>query len=56
MGRINKELKTTQKKVWPTFPLQVGMFWLLDFSHSKVEVVALEDINLVNIEFKKHDP
>jgi hypothetical protein len=32
------------------------MFSLLDFGHSKVEAVALRDINLVNIEFKKHDP
>jgi hypothetical protein len=49
-------LKAAQKKVWPTFPLQVGMFLLQDFGHSKVEVAALEDIKLVNIEFKRHDP
>jgi hypothetical protein len=35
--------------------LQIGAFSLLDFGHSKVEAVALEEINLVNIEFKKHD-
>jgi hypothetical protein len=45
-----------QKKVWPTFPLQIGMFSLFDFGHSKVEATALEDIKLVDIEFKKHDP
>jgi hypothetical protein len=55
-GGINKELKATQKKVWPTFPIQVGMFSLLDFGHSKVEAVALEDVKLVDIEFKRHDP
>jgi hypothetical protein len=55
-GGINSELKETQKKVWPTFPIQVGMFTLLDFGHSKVEATALEDIKLVDIEFKKHDP
>jgi hypothetical protein len=55
-GGINKELKAAQKKVWPTFPIQVGMFTLLDFGHSKVEAVALEDVKLVDIEFKKHDP
>jgi hypothetical protein len=38
------------------FPLQVSMFSLLDFSHSKVEATTLKDIKLVNIEFKKHDP
>ena len=53
---INKELKVAQKKVWPTFPIQVGMFTLLDFGHSKFEVTALEDVKLVDIEFKKHDP
>jgi hypothetical protein len=55
-GGINKELKETQKKVWPTFPLQVGMFSLLDFGHSKVEATALEDVKLVDIKFKRHDP
>jgi hypothetical protein len=36
--------------------MQVGMFSLLDFGHSKVEAATLEDIKLINIEFKKHDP
>jgi len=49
-------MKATEKKVWPTFPIQLGMFSLLDFGHSKVEVVALEDVKLVDIEFKRHDP
>jgi hypothetical protein len=55
-GGISKELKVGRKKVWPTFPIQVGMFSLLDFGHSKVEVAALEDVKLVDIEFKRHDP
>jgi hypothetical protein len=55
-GGITKELKATQKKVWPTFPIWVGMFSLLDFGHTKVEVVALEDVKLFDIEFKRHDP
>jgi hypothetical protein len=49
-------LKVAHKKVWPTFPIQVGMFTLLDFGHSKVEAATLEDVKLVDIEFKKHDP
>ena len=53
---ISKQLKVAQKKVWPTFPFQVGMFSLQDFIHSKVEVAALEDVKLVDIEFKRHDP
>jgi hypothetical protein len=56
LGGINKELKAVKKKVWPTFPLQISMFSLLDFNHSKVEATALEEIKLVNIEFKKHNP
>jgi hypothetical protein len=56
LGGISKELKAVQKKVWPSFPLQIGAFSLLDFGHSKVEAAALEEIKLVNIEFKKHDP
>jgi hypothetical protein len=53
---INKELKSSQKKVWPTFPFHVGMFTLLYFGHSKVEDATLEDFKLFDIEFKKHDP
>jgi hypothetical protein len=56
LGRIIKELKAVQKKVWPSFPLSIGSFFLLDFGHSKVEAATLEEIKLVNIEFKKHDP
>jgi hypothetical protein len=32
------------------------MFFLLGFSHSKVEVASLNDVRLVYIEFKRHDP
>jgi hypothetical protein len=32
------------------------MFSLLEFGHSKVEVAALEYINLVDIDFRRHDP
>ena len=32
------------------------MFSLLDFGHSKVEVATLEDVKLVDMEFKKHNP
>jgi hypothetical protein len=32
------------------------MFSLLDFGHSKVEAAALEDVKLVDIEFKRHEP
>jgi hypothetical protein len=56
IGEINKELKVAQKKVCQTFPLQIGMFSLLDFGHSKVEATTLEDIKLVDIEFKKNYP
>ena len=56
IGDINKEMKEVHKKVWPTFPIQVGMFSLLYFGHSKVEVVTLEGVKLVDIELKRHDP
>jgi hypothetical protein len=32
------------------------MFSLLDFGHSKVEAASLEDVKLVDIDFKRHDP
>jgi hypothetical protein len=53
---ITKELKAAQKRVWPTYPIQVGVFSLSDFGHTKVEASTLDDITLSTIEFKKHDP
>jgi hypothetical protein len=49
-------LKEAQKRVWPTFPIQVGVFSLSDFGHTKVEASVLEYIKLVEIEYKRHDP
>jgi hypothetical protein len=42
--------------IWPSFPLQINAFYLLDFDHYRVEVASLKEIKLVNIEFKKNDP
>jgi hypothetical protein len=53
---ISKELKGFSKKVWLPFPVHLNTYSLLDFGHEKAEVASLEDINLVHIEFKKHDP
>jgi hypothetical protein len=56
IGGISKELKGYSKKVWPPFPIHLNTYSLLDFGHAKAEATSLEDINLVHIEFKKHDP
>jgi hypothetical protein len=56
IGGISKELKGYSKKVWPPFPIHLNTYSLLDFRHAQAEAVALEDINLVHIKFKKHDP
>jgi hypothetical protein len=56
MGGISKEMKASQKKVWMTFPIQVSMFLLLDFYHSKLEATTLNDVKLVEIKFKRHNP
>jgi hypothetical protein len=55
-GGIGTELKAQQKKSWPYFPVYLGKFALLNFGHSKVEAEALSEINLVDIEHRKHDP
>jgi hypothetical protein len=34
----------------------LNSYSLLDFEHAKAEAAALEDLNLVSIEYKKHDP
>jgi hypothetical protein len=49
-------MKATQKRLWPTFNIQVGIFSLSYFGHAKVDASSLDDIKLVDIEFKKHDP
>jgi hypothetical protein len=56
IGGISKELKGYSKKVWTPFPIHLNTYSLLDFRHEKVKAASLEDINLVHIEFKKHDP
>jgi hypothetical protein len=55
-GGIDTELKASQKKFWPLFPVQIGKCSLLNFGHSKVEAAALDDIKLVDLELRKHDP
>jgi hypothetical protein len=55
-GDIGLELKAAQKKSWPTFPLHIRKFSLLNLGHSKVEAESLEEVKLVDIEHRKHDP
>jgi hypothetical protein len=56
IGGVSKELKGYSKKVWPSFPIRMNSYSLLDFGHAKAEAAALEDLRLVSIEIKKHDP
>jgi hypothetical protein len=56
IGSISKELKGFSKKVWPPYPIHLNTYSLLDFGHAKAEAATLEDIKLVHMEFKKHDP
>jgi hypothetical protein len=56
IGGVSKELKGYSKKVWPSFPIRLNSYSLLDFGHAKAEAAALEDLSLVSIEVKKHDP
>jgi hypothetical protein len=53
---VSKELEGYSKKVWPPFPIHLNSYSLLDFGHAKAEAVALEDLKLVHVEFKKHNP
>jgi hypothetical protein len=56
IGGISKELKGFSKKVWTPFPIHLNTYSLLYFGHAKAKATTLEDIKLVHIEFKKHDP
>jgi hypothetical protein len=55
-GGIGIELKAAQKKSWPIFPVHIGKFSLQNLGHSRVEAEALEEVKLLNIEYKRHDP
>jgi hypothetical protein len=56
IGGVSKEIKGYSKKVWSSFPIHLNYYSLLDFRHAKAEATSLEDLNLVSIEYKKHDP
>jgi hypothetical protein len=56
IGGVSKELKASAKKVWPSFPIRLNSYSLLDFGHAKAEAAALEGLNVAYIEYKKHDP
>ena len=53
---IGLELKAAQKKSWPNFLVHIRKFSLLNLGHSKVEAESLEEVKLVDIEHRKHDP
>jgi hypothetical protein len=53
---VRKELKGYSKKVWPPFPIHLHSYSLLDFRNAKDEAATLEDLKLIHVEFKKHDP
>jgi hypothetical protein len=55
IGGVSNELKGYLKKVWSSFHIRLNSYSLLDFGHAKAEVAALEDLNLVSIEYKRHD-
>jgi hypothetical protein len=55
-GGIGNELKAQQKKAWPSFPVYLGKFVLLNIGHSKSEAESLSEVKLVDIELRKHDP
>jgi hypothetical protein len=49
-------IERSSEEVLASFFVQIGKCSLLNFGHSKVEVATLEDIKLVDLELKKHDP
>jgi hypothetical protein len=55
-GGIGLELKAQQKKAWPSFPVYLGKFVLLNIGHSKAEAESLSEVKLVDIEHGKYDP
>jgi hypothetical protein len=55
-GGVGLELKSLQKKAWPSFLVHIGKFPLSNLGHSKVEAESLEEVKLVNIENIKYDP
>jgi hypothetical protein len=44
------------KKQWPSFPIPLGIYSLLNSKHALKEVEQLEGIWLAHGNFKRHDP
>jgi len=44
------------KRFWPSFPINIGIYYLLNAKHEKKEDKQLEDIWLHYTNFKIQDP
>jgi hypothetical protein len=55
-GRHQQRAEGNTEKCMADLPFQVNMFSLSNFGPSKVKVAALEDVKLIDIDFKIHDP
>jgi hypothetical protein len=53
---IVASLSKSQKKKWPSFPIPLGIYSLLNAKHALKEVEQMEGIWLAQGNFKKHDP
>jgi hypothetical protein len=53
---IVASLSKSQKKQWPSFPISLGIFSLLNAKHALKEVEKMEGIWLAQGNFKRHDP
>ena len=55
-NNLSRNLKTSKKQIWPTFPLKSGSYTLNDFKHAEKEALKIKELKLAFIAPRQYDP
>jgi hypothetical protein len=53
---VTQTLKEEKKRGWPSFPLRIGVYTLLNYKHAEKEAAKLQMLSLVSIPNRLYDP
>lgn len=53
---VTQTLKEEKKKGWPSFPLRIGVYTLLNYKHAEKEATKLQTLSLATIPNRLYDP
>jgi hypothetical protein len=53
---VTQTLKEEKKRGWPSFPLRIGVYTLLNYKHAEKEAAKLQMISLASIPNRLYDP